>query len=220
MNKFEYLPRIVENKDWITLAFVLTLSLVVLVKNLFVNQFNDFSNLLINNKYLRIYKDNSNLLSWFTIILFVVQLLSFSFFIQLVLSYLGYTTRTNGISYIQIFTFLSFFILSKYLIEKIFATTFNIENLIEQFNLYKVSYRIYMGLILIPINLILYYSNFINSSIIIAVLITLLIINFITYLFSLKNYQKLLFNNLFYFILYICTLEIAPYYFMYYYIKN
>ncbi|WP_395049469.1 DUF4271 domain-containing protein, partial [Flavobacterium sp.] len=36
------------------------------------------------------------------------------------------------------------------------------------------------------------------------------------YLVSIKNYQNIIFSKLFYFILYLCALEIAPYYFMYY----
>ena len=159
-------------------------------------------------------------MSWFTVLLFVVQLISLSFFLQLVLSYYGYTTKTNWVTFVQIFTFLSFFILSKFLIEKIIATSFNIENFTEQFNLFKVSYRTYIGLLLLPVNIIMYYTNIMNSYAIIGVMIMLLIINTVTYLVSLKNYQKLLLSKLFYFILYICALEIAPYYFMYYIITK
>ena len=220
MNKIELIPRISENKDWITLLFMVTLSLVAITKTAFENRFSDFVNLIISNKYLKIYKDSSNLMSWFTILLFVVQLFSFSFFIQLVLTYYGLTFKTNWISFVQIFTFLSFFTLSKFLIEKIIATAFDIENFIEQYNLFKVSYRTYIGLLLLPVNLVLYYSDLMNKYVIISVLVTLLAINAITYLLSLKNYQKFLFSKLFYFILYICTLEIAPYYFIYYFITR
>lgn len=220
MSKIELIPRITENKDWATLLFVIAFALLVVTKTAFENRFRDFINLLINNKYLKIYKDSSNLMSWFTILLFVVQLISMSFFIQLVLSYFGYTTKTNWISFIQIFTFLSFFILSKFLIEKIIATSFDIENFTEQFNLLKVSYRTYIGLLLLPVNIIMYYTNIVNTYAIIGIMIILLIINTVTYLVSLKNYQKLLLSKLFYFILYICALEIAPYYFMYYIITK
>lgn len=220
MNKYELIPRMVENKDWITIVFIVALVVVAIAKAGFEKRFNDFVNLLVNNKYLKIYKDPSNLMSWFTILLFFVQLISFSFFVQLVLSYLGYTTKTNWITFIQIITFLSFFVLSKYLIEKIIATSFNMESFIEQFNLFKVSYRTYVGLMLLPVNIVLYYTDYVNKYIIMSVLIVLLIINALTYLVSLRNYQKLVFNKLFYFILYICALEIAPYYFMYYVITN
>ncbi|WP_395059061.1 DUF4271 domain-containing protein [Flavobacterium sp.] len=220
MSKTELIPRIVENKDWVTILFIIAFSLIVVTKTAFENRFRDFVNLLINDKYLKIYKDSSNLMSWFTILLFVVQLISISFFLQLVLSYFGYATKTNWVTFIQIFTFLSFFILSKFLIEKIIATSFNIENFIEQFNLFKVSYRTYMGLLLLPVNIIMYYTNIMNTYAIIGVMIMLLIINAVTYLVSLKNYQKLLLSKLFYFILYICALEFAPYYFMYYIITK
>ena len=218
MSKTELIPRIVESKDWVTTLFVVALLLLAVTKSAFENRFRDFTNLIINDKYLKIYKDSSNLMSWFTVLLFVVQLISLSFFLQLVLSYFGYTTKTNWITFIQIFTFLSFFVLSKFLIEKIIATSFNIENFTEQFNLFKVSYRSYIGLLLLPVDIIMYYTNIMNSYSIIGVMIMLLIINTVTYLISLKNYQNLLLSKLFYFILYICALEIAPYYFIYYFI--
>ena len=218
MNKTELIPRIVENKDWVTVLFIFALGMVAVTKTVFENRFSDFINLIANNKYIKIYKDSANLMSWFTILLFVVQLISLSFFVQLVLSYFGYTTKTNWITYVQILTFLSFFVLSKFLIEKIIATSFNIESFIEQFNLFKVSYRTYIGLLLLPVNIVLFYTDFMNSYIIIGIIAILLTINAITYLISLKNYQNLLLSKLFYFILYICALEIAPYYFMYYFI--
>lgn len=220
MKNYELLPRIVENKDWITIIFIIAITLVTITKAVFEKRFNDFVNMLFNNKYIKIYKDPSNLMTWFTVLLFFVQMISFAFFIQLALSYFGYTTKTNWISYIQIITFLAFFVLSKYLIEKIIATSFDTEAFIEQFNLFKVSYRTYMGLLLLPVNMILYYTNFMNKYVILVVLVTILIINSVTYLMSLRNYQKLLVSKLFYFILYICALEIAPYFFMYYFITK
>ncbi|MEO8515393.1 MAG: DUF4271 domain-containing protein [Flavobacterium sp.] len=221
MNKTELIPRVVENKDWVTVLFILAFVMVAITKTVFENRFSDFIKLIGNNKYLKIYKDSSNLMSWFTILLFVVQLISLSFFVELVLYYLDYIkTKTDWIVYIQIFTFLSFFVLSKFLIEKIIATSFNIEGFTEQFNLFKVSYRTYIGLLLLPINIVLFYTDFVNTYMIKCLIAILLIINAVTYLISLKNYQKLLLSKLFYFILYICALEIAPYYFMYYVITK
>ncbi|AMA48214.1 MULTISPECIES: DUF4271 domain-containing protein [Flavobacterium] len=220
MNNYELIPRIVENKNWITIVFIVAIGVVTITKAVFEKRFTDFVRLLFNNKYIKVYKDPSNLMTWFTILLFFVQLISFSFFIQLVLSYYGYTTKTNWVSFIQIITFLTFFVLSKYLIEKIIATSFDTESFIEQFNLFKVSYRTYLGILLLPVDMVLYYTNSINQYVILGVLVIILIINAVTYLVSLRNYQNLLLRKLFYFILYICALEIAPYFFMYYYITN
>jgi hypothetical protein len=155
-------------------------------------------------------------MSGFTIFLFLVQLGSIAFFIQLALHHFYHTSQTNGILFIQIFTFLSVFVLSKFLIEKIIATSFVIEEFSDQFNLQKVSYRTYIGLLLLPINAILFYNSISSDFLFYSIITVVLLTNLLTYVVSLKNYQNLLISKLFYFILYLCALEIAPYYFIYY----
>ncbi|WP_310381774.1 DUF4271 domain-containing protein [Flavobacterium sp.] len=209
-------PRILENKDWATFLFVLSFSIIAITKSVFETRFADFSKLIYSDKYINIYKDSSHLKSGFTISLFFVQVISLAFLIQLLLSHFGYASKTDWILYIQIITFLIFFILSKYLIEKIIATSFDIEEFIEQFNLQKVIYRTYIGLFLLPINVILFYYDSISRNILVCIVAIVLIINILTYLISIKNYQTLIFGKIFYFILYLCAFEIAPYYFMYY----
>lgn len=213
-------PRITENKDWATFLFVLSFAIIALTKSVYENRFGDFMNLLFSDKYNNVYRDGSHLKSGFTISLFFAQVISFAFFIQLSLNLFGYASKTDWIFYIQIITFLIFFILSKYLVEKIIATAFNIEEFVEHFNLQKVTYRTYIGLIILPINIILFYYDTISRIIPLIIISTVLILNIITYLISIKKYQNLIFGKLFYFILYLCTLEIAPYFFMYYLITK
>ena len=134
---------------------------------------------------------------------------------MMVLNQFNKAEKTDLIVYIQIFTFLSVFILSKYLIEKIIATAFKIEEFNEQFNLLKVNYRAYFGFILLPVNIVLFYNTLNSNWFFWSLLITLITINIVTYLVALKLYQNLLLRKIFYFILYLCTLEIAPYYFIY-----
>ena len=209
-------PRIIENKDWATALFVLSLILIALTKSVFENRFNDFTKLIYSDKYIKMYRDSSHLMSGFTIALFVVQIISFSFFLQLFLSYYGRASKSDWMLFIQLFTFITYFILAKFLIEKIIATAFKIEEFMEQFNLKKVTYRTYIGLIILPIYLILYYFDTFSKNIFLPIFTIALIINIFTYLLTIKNYQSLIMGKLFYFILYLCALEIAPYYFMYY----
>lgn len=209
-------PRIIENKDWATALFVLAFAIIAFTKSIFENRFGEFANLLFSNKYIKIYRDSSHLKSGFTIALFAVQIISFAFFIQISLSYFGYASKTDWLLYIRIVTFLVFFILAKYLIEKIIATSFNIEEFSSQFNLQKVTYRTYIGLLVLPFNIILFYYDSISRNIPLAIIAIILVANILTYLVSIKNYQNIIFGKLFYFILYLCALEIAPYYFMYY----
>ena len=209
-------PRIIENKDWATALFVLSLILIALTKSVFENRVNDFTKLIYSDKYIKMYRDSSHLMSGFTIALFVVQIISFSFFLQLFLSYYGRASKSDWMLFIQLLTFITYFILAKFLIEKIIATAFKIEEFMEQFNLKKVTYRTYIGLIILPIDLILYYFDTFSKNIILPIFTIALIINIFTYLLTIKNYQSLIMGKLFYFILYLCALEIAPYYFMYY----
>jgi hypothetical protein len=220
MNILQLSERILVNKDWATVLFVLAISIVALNKTVFSVRFNEFIKLGYSDKYNKVYKDTNNLLSWFTISMFVIQLLSFSFFILLLLSYFNYTQTDNYITYIQIITFLFVFILSKFLIEKIIGTTINSESIVDQFNLIKVNYRAFLGFVLLPINIILYYNSWPIKAVFYIILTIFLLYNVFTYYFLVKTYQKTILGNLFYFILYLCTLEILPYYFMYYWVTK
>ncbi|WP_100844960.1 DUF4271 domain-containing protein [Flavobacterium sp. 5] len=209
-------PRITDTSDWVTILFIMAFGIIALTKSIYENRFEDFTKLIFSDKYTRIYRDSSHLMGMFSISLFFVQIISFSFFIQILLNSFGHGAKTDWILFIQIFTFLIYFILSKFLIEKIIGTTFKIEELVEQFNLQKVTYRTYVGLLLLPIDIILYYYDSILKNIPLLVLYSIVALNVLLYMFSIKNYRKEIFSKLFYFILYLCTLEIAPYYFMYY----
>ena len=211
-----FTTRVIENKDWATILFILAFALIAIARSYFENRFNDFLKLIISDKYMKIYRDSSHLMSGFTIMLFIIQLVSLAFFIQLALYHFNYVSKTDWVVFIQITTLLFVFILSKFLIEKIIATSFNIEELTEQFNLQKVSYRSYIGLLILPLDLILYYNKIMPKYLILTFIVIVLVINTLNYVLSLKSYQNLLFSKMFYFILYLYAFEIAPYYFMYY----
>jgi hypothetical protein len=208
--------RIIESKDWATILFVISFATIAITKSAFENRFADFAKLIYSDKYTNVYKDGNHLNSSFTISLFFVQLISFSFFILISLSHFDYASKTDWVMFIQIITFLIYFVLSKFLIEKIIATAFNIEEVVEQFNLQKVVFRTYIGIFLLPFNIILFYNDDIPRNLMITLIISVLIASVLTYLVSIKNYQNIIFSKMFYFILYLCALEIGPYYFMYY----
>ncbi|MFD2940919.1 DUF4271 domain-containing protein [Flavobacterium notoginsengisoli] len=213
-------PRILENKDWATLLFVLTFAVVAMTKSAYETRFSEFSKLIFSDKYAKIYRDNSHMKSSFTVGLFFVQIISYAFFILLTMNIFGHASKTDWILFIQIATFLLYFILGKYLIEKIVATSFNIDDFVELFNLQKVTYRTYIGVLILPINAILFYYNNIPQIIPLGIIGISLCISVYSYFISIKTYQNVIIGKLFYFILYLCALEIAPYYFLYYWITK
>src|SRR6478752_5221337 len=188
--------RITEPNDWVTILFILSFAIIAITKSMYENQFEDFTKLIFSDKYTRIYRDSSHLKSFFSISLFFVQIISFSFFIQILLSRFGYGTKTDWVLFIQIFTLVIYFVLSKFLIEKIIATTFRIEDLVEQYNLQKVTYRTYVGLLLLPIDIILYYYDSILKNIPLPILYSILALNVLLYMLSIKNYRKEIFSKL------------------------
>ena len=220
MNIMQLSERILVNKDWATILFVLAIAIIALNKSLFSVRFNEFLKLGYSDKYNKVYKDTNNLLNWFTISMFIIQLISFSFFILLLLSFFNYTKTDNYITYIQIITFLFVFVLSKFLIEKIIGTAIDSESVVDQFNLIKTNYRAFLGFILLPVNIVLYYNEIPIKEVFYIILGIFLLYNVFTYYFLVKTYQKMIVGKLFYFILYLCTLEIAPYYFMYYWVTK
>lgn len=212
----EFKIRIIENKDWATALFIIAACFIVTIKTFFENRFLEFIKLPVSDKYLKTYKDGTHLKSWFSIVLFFVQMITFAFLLLLFLDAEGLVDKYNWQKYILIFTLLITFVLSKFLIEKIIATSFYIEELIEQFNLQKVTYRTMISIFLFPAVVFLYYNPVKSTLVYYTIFSMLLIYNSIVYIKIIRQYQNIVIGKLFYFILYLCTLEIAPYYFLYY----
>jgi len=213
--------RIIANRDWATLFFLVCVVIIALNKNISAQKFKEFVNLFSSDKYNKSNKDATKSSNGFLISMFIVQLITISFFIFMVLNEFRAVAKTNFIIFIQIITFVTVFILGKYLIDKIIAETFDIEEFADQFSLLKVNYRSYFAFLLLPILVFMYYNSFDYSVLIWIIFIVIATLNTATYFSAIEMYQNLIKRKLFYFILYLCTLEIAPYYFMYnWFLKN
>ena len=228
MNSMTESVRSLDHNEWVLATFALAFFLLAMVKSTYEKRFAEFINLALSNKYIKVYRDSSNLLTSFTISIFFANLLSISLLIHLFATHFGYTisdfgfhfAKNDWVIFIRIFTLLTTFILIKYLIEKIVVTLFNIEELADQFNIQKVSYKAFTGVLFLPLLFVLFYSDTKNSTYFYYISGAFVVLNVVFYLIILRNFRKIIFRNLFYFILYLCTLEIAPYYFIYYLIKK
>ena len=212
--------RYIENKDWATFLFLFCFVVIAVVKSQNEAQFNEFLRLPFSKKYETTYRDTSNLYSFFTVALFIIQLISFSFLILIFLNYFELASKYNWITFIQIITSLAVFILFKFYFEKIIATAFDVEEFLEILNLKKVTYRAYIGFVFMPLAVFFYYNTFLNKKFILIFLSITGILMIYSYIKSVAAYQKIILSKLFYFILYLCTLEIGPYYFIYYWFTN
>ena len=212
----EAIERTLISNDWITLILVSCLALLTVGKIAYGNKFADFSEVFFNEKYLLKTGKEIKFNDSFNILLFIVQLLSVSLFLYLIVKAFDLSPDINPFFvYLRIFVLYSLFVGVKFLVEKMIAVLFNGEKEMANYHYHKLVYRNYFAVILILINALFIYTfqlNFLSIQIIVAVLILL---NSVSLLNTLRKHEKLIYSNLFYFILYLCALEIAPYFILY-----
>ncbi len=202
--------------DWITLLIFLCLSFVAIAKLKNASRFNEFIQLIVTNKYFLVHGKNPQIFNSFNTLLLLVQIISASLFIFIFLvSFREDLSLQNQIVYIQILGFFTLFIGLKFYIEKIIATLFSIEKLIDTYLYQKLSYRNLIALLLLVFNMILLYTTIPSTSILIAMVTIIVLFNIISLGYSYKVQEKLVRGHLFYFILYLCALEISPYIILY-----
>ncbi|MEH6408357.1 MAG: DUF4271 domain-containing protein [Leeuwenhoekiella sp.] len=213
----EAVERIILNNDWTTLILVSCLLLLAVVKLAYESYFIDFIELVVNQKYLIKSSQEIKFENPFNLLLFTVQLLSISLFLFIVaedFSLLNNTTPSS-LLFLRVFLFYSLFIGVKYLTEKMAAVLFNGEKEVEIYHYHKLVYRNYFAILLIPVNALLIYTFEPDPLAIKIIIGVLLLLNGVSLFNTLKKYEKLIYSHLFYFILYLCAFEIAPYFILF-----
>ncbi len=201
--------------EWYTILFVLCLSILAMVKYIFSSRFNDFLWLVGKSKYLKIYAREQKFIDQFDAFLFLNLVVSLSIFF-----FLGHSAFVGGISFniglfIKILLGIGAIILIKVLLERLIGSLFGIDALIDSYLFQKTSYKNFSGLLLLPINILLVFTIPLSINLFYVIIGLLFIINLMGFITSIKTHQKTILNNIFYFILYLCALEIAPYVILY-----
>ena len=199
------------NWDWITLILFASLLLITLSKYFFRNSFFTFIALPFNNKYITLNKKKGKLVNGFHILMTIFQVLNLSLFAFL--SYNIWLEQSAG-SYPAIYGVMLVVLLT-FLLVKItlqFGNGYFFENHSLMMNLIfeKLSYFNYGGLIAFLGNLMLIYVVRDYMPLVYGFIILILVVNFIGVGKIFNAHQKLITPHIFYFILYLCTLEIAP----------
>ena len=201
--------------EWFTALMVVGLIAITISKQLFPARFNDFISVLGNSKYLKIYSRDQKFIDGFDSLLFFNLIISLSIF-----GFLAYSTLVNPLkfeilSFSKILFGVASLVLIKVLFERLIGSLFEIDKLIDQYLFQKTSYLNFSGFILLLINVILLYALTPSKLIVIICIGLIVLVNLMGLLTTFKNHQKLILNNLFYFILYLCALEIGPYLILY-----
>ncbi len=161
------------------------------------------------------YNKKEKLLNWFHIFFTVFQVINFSLFIYLAFLVLfkdgSLLNMDSSYSYPFILGALLLFLLIKVLLQLSNGFIFNSNKVISELIFKKLSYLNYSGLVMFAANLVLCYVLKDSQIVVYVAFFLILLINVIGWVTLLRNHQNFLASNFFYFILYLCALEIAPF---------
>ncbi|WP_103069370.1 DUF4271 domain-containing protein [Aquimarina sediminis] len=212
----EFILREITSTNWLTILIMVSVFLLVIAKRVNALRFADFMMLFSNSKYIITHQKLNKLSSLFNAILLLFQIVSVSLFIYLCINVFEWQVIPNEITlYFKIAIIYAVIIICKLLVEKIIATIFSIDAVIDTYLFYKVSYRNFMAVTLLPVNILFIYTLQPTKIVFIILLILLIILNIIMLISFYKKNETIILNYLFYFILYLCALEIAPYFILY-----
>jgi len=199
------------SRDWATYVFLASLLMLTVSKVLRPIKFQEFIQLLATNKYFFLKGKETRLFSWFQFFIVATQVLSISLFLFLgiTLFYEDVFLEVNFLFAKVLFVYSSILIV-KIVLEKFIGYVFSIEDEINNYVFQKLSYRNLLSLFLFVANVLLIYSFPSNKIIWIVFAIFVLILHLVFMFYILKSKQNSIVNNLFYFILYLCALEISP----------
>ena len=211
----EAVERAYEYRDWITLLFIICFLLLVIAKSLYSQRFQEFISLLSSGKFISFKGKENRAFHPFNILMLLFQSIVTSIFIYIIYHYFFETEYSPLVIFIRIITAFICFVLIKTGIEKIVANIFELDEKIDYYLFQKFSYRSFLSILLFLGSLILIYAVQPNTLILAVIGIIIILGNAIAIFLIYKRYQGQLIQNWFYFILYLCALEIAPYYILF-----
>lgn len=210
---FEAKEIITNSQDWIAAIFFVILLLLVILKNNFDDRLKHTSLLFFSKKHVSIYfnKEKTSMLNLFQILFFLIQILFFSLLFYVSISY--YNASFSELNYKTFFIFLlgtSLYFGFRFVLGLFLATVLNLENIHKKILFEKINYFNVLTMWMLPFVLFLSFTSSNQKMYLIFTLALLGVLLLVRYALILRNNKSLLFNNLFYFILYLCALEIAP----------
>lgn len=207
----EPIARSVTSTDWITLVLLGSLMCLVAAKVLFYSRFLNFIILPFNNRYIGLYNKKERLFNGFQTLLalfFITNGALFLYFANSLFKIVGVVQEPLGFP--MVFGGLLVFLLLKVFLQLGNGWLFGAYALFNELIYKKISYLTYSGLALFFANVVMTYLFLDSKPAFYVGFFLFLSINLIGWFTVLKNSQKIVAHHFFYFILYLCALEIAP----------
>lgn len=212
--------RDVISNDGYVISSLLSLLIILIVKKINRRRFSDLIRLFANSNYLRIYLKEHRFLDIFDFILFLNFIINFTTYTYIIYGSFINLIEINTNKFSAISIAFTIFLALKLILKLLTGYLFDLHKTISILIFQQVSTLNFIGIMLLPINLLLVFGlNFdIIWMIISIVLIATTIL--IGMLKTIQTNLNFVLSNFLYFILYICTLEIGPYVIIYDQLKN
>jgi len=202
--------RVITSTEIFTILFVICLIVLTVTKIIFSERFKEFALLLVNFRYVKVFSREQKFLDTFEALLFSNLIIGLGIFCYLALKFVANDTSLSQFNIFKFTLVIGIFFLIKVLIERLLSSALDIEGIVNDYIFQKISHRNFIGLLLLPINVCIVYSMELTQIGLTVIVIFLLIINAIGVYFFYKRNQIVIKQNIFYFILYLCALEISP----------
>ncbi|MBK5209586.1 MAG: DUF4271 domain-containing protein [Flavobacteriaceae bacterium] len=210
---FEAKEIIHQDDHWISLVFLTILIFLTLAKVLYKDRLLHTATLFISKKYLFIYfdKEKNDVINLFQFLLFIIQLLALSLLFYEANYLWQFSSRFNDLNgYLLLVGYMGLYFCIRFFIGLFLAEIFTIKSIFNKIIYDKVSYFNNLILWILPFLLLSAYADIYKELFFKITFLVLAILLILRYSLVLGNNKKLITNNLFYFMLYLCALEIAP----------
>ncbi|MEN8901498.1 MAG: DUF4271 domain-containing protein [Nonlabens sp.] len=209
--------RHIELNDWITITLLSCVVIIVIARWFSAFNITDLLSSYFKDRFIKLSRNGEDGSSVLIVSSVVVYSINISLFL-----YLFYQISFNKLielnGYIMVLTATSVFVLAKHFIGKLIATLCNFEEMLFTIDHHRNIYRAMFAFGLLIINLIVIYAFEMHENVFLTSFITICLVLFAYNLILIYRYRNMLISSNFYFILYLCTLEIAPYLLLYKYI--
>lgn len=199
--------------DWITVVFLLILASLGLAKYIYKERLVELLLIFFTKRYFLHYgKEKRLILNRFNAILFSVQTMILSLFVFLFIQFYQpeLLNENSFLFYLKTTGCVSAFFLFRFLLGYFLATLFEINQQHKRVAFAKMSYLFTFSTLLLPFLLLIFYIERYNLLFFQLLTLMMSILLIVRYVFVLKNNKNVVFGGLFYFIVYLCALEIAP----------
>jgi len=209
------LNRLVESLDWISIIVFTCLLSIAVVRQLTTLSLVDFLSIYTSSRFIKITQDgridNYQSYQYVGIVMYSVSISLIAFRLFHLEQPLIFT------DFVLVWTAVCFFLVFKHFFSKLVSTIANFDSLLVIIDHQRNLYRAALGFGLLCVAILMYYVFPHNESAIWTTVIAAGAIILFYHLLLIYSHRNVLLPSVFYFILYLCTLEITPYLLLYKY---